>query len=341
MFCFKCGCQIADDAQFCSKCGTKLNVSIEEKTPQTSLESKELDREAVKIYLSNVLALECSIIKLSEFLDKVNNIINDFESTNYNAHISCYGNNYAWFRYDGKDYHIFLNRYANNEYHLNLRKDSMNYAGECCPFILNMEYLQKDSTWPSKSCTDSLFIELFTSLFIDPFYKKSVKKSFFEAYEQFKKTAPQKYMENSKELEPAIEMRTGILAELDTAKRLLQKAYNINIIPQQFRNIHAIWFIYDYYSTSTETLSSAFLNCNLEKIKQKLDTIIEQQKEIIINQRILVAQNSKMIELNQQTLHRLANIEQNTERAAQYAEIASNNAEACAWIGLATYIKKQ
>lgn len=46
-----------------------------------------------------------------------------------------------------------------------------------------------------------------------------------------------------------------------------------------------------------------------------------------------------MIEQNQQTLNKLASVEGNTERAAQYPEIASNNAEACAWIGLANYIK--
>ncbi len=38
-------------------------------------------------------------------------------------------------------------------------------------------------------------------------------------------------------------------------------------------------------------------------------------------------------------LNSLASIEGNTHMASQYAEIAANNAEACAWIGVANYIK--
>lgn len=189
MFCYKCGYQIPNDAQFCSKCGTALNATATTVTNNVSPESKELDREAIKIYLSNVLALECVISKLQNDWCEVDNSVKAFEATNYNKQFLCYDNRYA------------------------------------------------------------------------------------------------------------------------------------------------------YIATSNETLSAAFLHCDLDKIKQKLDTIIEQQREIIINQRILIAQNAQMIEQNQQTLNRLASIEQNTERAAQYAEIASNNAEACAWISAANYIK--
>ena len=118
----------------------------------------------------------------------------------------------------------------------------------------------------------------------------------------------------------------------------MQTAYSANIIPQQYRNIHAVWFIHDFITTSSETLSSALLHCDLDEIKQKLDTIIEQQKEIIINQSVMMAQNEELISQNQQTLNKLASIETNTAKAGQYAKIAANNAEACAWIGIAKYI---
>ena len=57
----------------------------------------------------------------------------------------------------------------------------------------------------------------------------------------------------------------------------------------------------------------------------------------------MIAQNQTICEQNQlqlQKLEKLANIENNTYNAAQYAEIAAKNAEAAAWIGLANYIGK-
>lgn len=132
----------------------------------------------------------------------------------------------------------------------------------------------------------------------------------------------------------------GITAELNKASELLQQAYDVNIVPSQFRNLYAIYYLADFINTSNESLSNALLNYNLEKIKEKLDRIIEQQEEIIINQALMTVQNENIMKQNEQQLRHLASIEQNFDRAAQYAQIAANNAEACAWIGVANYISK-
>ena len=319
MFCYKCGYEISDDAQFCSKCGTAQNTISSALTTNPQPESKDLDREAIIIYLSDVLAMECSINKLQNAWSNIDNSIKSFEATNYNEQIQCTSDHYVWFRYDGKEFYVYLSKTRDN-YTINLSKNTGNYTGAWFPFEYNREYLEKGFPWSN-------------------YYRRSVKKSFFESYEQFKATAPYKYNENAKKIQPSINNRSEISDEIDKAKELLKKAYSINLIPQQFRNIYAVWFIYDYLSTSNENLSAAFLHCDLDKIKQKLDTIIEQQEEIIISQRILMAQNEQMIEQNQQTLNMLASIERNTDRAVQYSKIASNNAEVCAWISIANYIR--
>ena len=87
------------------------------------------------------------------------------------------------------------------------------------------------------------------------------------------------------------------------------------------------------------TLTTALLHFDLNEIKKKLDKIIAQQEEIIIQQAINNAQNQQLLRQNQQQLEYLSTIESNTSQAAQYAEIAANNAEACAWIGMANYIE--
>ncbi len=355
MFCSNCGKEITADQKFCSVCGAENRNYATPTTiasnPQT--ESKDFDREAMKIYLSNILALECVIQKLSVDFDNVNNEIIKFEENNYNERFQCSERNYAWFRYDGEKDYLFFTLDKNGKYFLGLNKEILNesfeyifngqgtkYNGAWLPIDENWDYINNQSNYPASYAPFNLFLMIFVEPIVRSMQQKTNKNGVLEAYERFKSIAPQKYQENLKTIAPSITKRTGVEKEIEEAKSLLEKAYNINIIPKQFRNIYAIWFIYDYISTSTESLSAAFLHCDLDKIKQKLDTIIEQQKEIIINQRILMAQNAQMIEQNQQTLNKLASIEQNTERAAQYAEIASNNAEACAWIGMANYIKK-
>lgn len=347
MFCFKCGHQIADNSHFCSNCGTRQNTNATTIITNYQTESKDLDREAIKIYLSNVLGLECFIQKLSADFDAVDNQIAKFEAKNYNERFQCSERNYAWLRYDGNKLYLWFDADNKGNYVLGMNKDiyyecfgvECQYAGGWFPIDENIEYLNDQANYPNTYTPLNLLGELIIEPIVNSKHRRANKNGFWEAYNRFKATAPQKYQENLKYIMPSMNKRSGIESEIKEAKLLLQKAYDINIIPKQFRNIYAVWFIYDYIVTSTESLSAAFLHCDLDKIKQKLDTIIEQQKEIIINQRILMAQNAQMIEQNQQTLNRLASIESNTERAAQYAEIASNNAEACAWIGLANYIK--
>ena len=92
--------------------------------------------------------------------------------------------------------------------------------------------------------------------------------------------------------------------------------------------------------SSQGTLSEALLHYDLKQIKDKLDKIIDQQQEIIINQAIIATQNKQLIQQKQDMLKSLSSIERNTYQASQYAEIAASNAEACAWIGLANYIRK-
>ena len=121
--------------------------------------------------------------------------------------------------------------------------------------------------------------------------------------------------------------KTEIHDEIDEIKSTLQKAYSANIIPQQFRNIEGVYYLYDYLSTSKQSLSEALLQANLEAIKQKLDNMIKLQSVQIIQQAqtnakldTMKAQNDRLLELSEATMN-------NTAVAAQYAQIAAVNSE--------------
>ena len=106
------------------------------------------------------------------------------------------------------------------------------------------------------------------------------------------------------------------------AQKKLNEAYSINIIPLTFRNIQGIYYLYDYLSTSNHSLSEALVQCNLEAIKQKLDSAINLQGKAIIQQaqanHALFAQNQSILETAQATMN-------NTAVAAKYAQICAVN----------------
>ena len=347
MFCYKCGNQIPDDAQFCSKCGTAQKATVVDTFVAPQPTSKDLDREAIKIYLSNVLALECFIQKLTSDYNKLGKEISKFDSKNYIEKFQCSERRHTWLRYDGNNYYVFLDEDQNGNYYLGMNSDPFytvfgieeQTAGKWFPIDENLEYLNNSSNFPSTYAPFNLFAIIFIEPIVCAIQQKENKNGFWNAYERFKNNAPQKYEQNVKTILPSKNKRKGVKNELEQAKELLSKAYQINIIPKQYRNIHAMWFIHDFVTTSNETLSGALLHCDLDEIKKKLDKIIEQNNRIIRQNAIQIAQNSQIMGQNQQMLNRLASIESNTDRAAQYAEIAANNAEACAWIGMANYIK--
>lgn len=126
----------------------------------------------------------------------------------------------------------------------------------------------------------------------------------------------------SKEEEKEKKFKTLLTADIQKAQEQLDKAYSVNIIPSQFRNIQGIYYLYDYISTSSQGLSEALMQCNLEAIKQKLDNVIQLQGKAIIQQAqadiAIMKQNQKILETAQATM-------QNTAVAAKYTQIAAVN----------------
>lgn len=116
------------------------------------------------------------------------------------------------------------------------------------------------------------------------------------------------------------------ISEIDSEKseisEQLQKAYDANIIPLQFRNIQGIYYLYDYISTSNQGLSEALMQCNLEAIKARLDNVINLQGKAIVQQ---AQANAALYQQNQQILITAQATMNNTAIAAKYAAISATN----------------
>jgi len=343
MFCFHCGKSVADGTRFCPHCGTEQTSVTIVPAKDNRLETQDWDRNALNIYLSNVLALECILVDLAEEREKALKKAKAEENSNYVRRFSMpYG--YIWLCYHGGKYHIGAFRGAGEGAYtgdfLNTADAPdgdgfVNYVwgqpvythnGEFYWGIiddLSMRTIKKPSFWWDVDSGN--FLQ-------DKLRQTGARNAFLDCLEEFKEDAPSRYEYNLvQKVRPAQEVADTICHDYQKAEQLLQEAYAINIIPKQFRNIHAVWFIHDFMTTSAESLSSAFLQCNLDVIKQNLDTIIEQNNRIIVQYAIHIAQNENVMTQNQQMLNHLSSIESNTDRAAQYAQIAANNAASCAW----------
>lgn len=124
----------------------------------------------------------------------------------------------------------------------------------------------------------------------------------------------------------------SIEQDLEQTEVLLNDAYSINLIPEKYRNIYAAYFLYEYISTSTVTLNEALFHCDLDEISRKLDVIIEQQRETIMELARSNALNEQIVQQNEQILRNAIKSETNTALAAQYAQIAAINSNTVAQI---------
>lgn len=354
MFCYKCGKQIQDDAFFCRFCGASQRNENDINSPTAQKTSSgDYSTKALRVYFSNLLNLEMIIINLKNGIENLECDIDFLENNNYFqvydigivpswTYIWPAKQKYVYFRFDGNNYYFLAKR--NGDYlgisdscdthvhrYLLAAEDYENSNASWLQFDGNEKYLS--SLWETGK--EALF-----SSNIKTVYDSKVKEMVYKYFDDFKKDALVNYQNGVHEINNKKQCLSGTKRELKKATELLQTAYDINIIPTQFRNVYAVYYLNDFIQTSNESLSTALLHFDLNEIKQKLDTVIKQQEEIIINQAIIQAQNEQMIKQNTNMLNSLASIEGNTRMASQYAQIASNNAEACAWIGLANYIKK-
>ena len=133
--------------------------------------------------------------------------------------------------------------------------------------------------------------------------------------------------------------------EINRINTVLNRVYNANVIPYQYRNMYASVYLYDYFSGSREDdLALALNTFVLEQIKERLDVIIEQQSEMILNQRIMIAKQEKTIQLQQahtaMMQNKLNQIVASNEERNQYLRMIEGNTAATAYFAAADYIRR-
>ena len=75
------------------------------------------------------------------------------------------------------------------------------------------------------------------------------------------------------------------------------------------------------------TLKDALYHCDLDGLSNKLDTVIKQQQDTIIEIAKTNAYNQKMVKQNELMLKHAIETERNTALAAQYSATAAMNTD--------------
>jgi hypothetical protein len=137
----------------------------------------------------------------------------------------------------------------------------------------------------------------------------------------------------------------GCTEELQNIGNLLRDAYSLNILPIQYRNLPAVYYIYDSMSTSQASLEDTLMHEHMEngiqRIMNQLDIIIAQNEERILLERSIEANTREAADNTRQMLESMERTEQNTWEAAQAARIAAQYSEINAFFSTATYLERQ
>lgn len=133
---------------------------------------------------------------------------------------------------------------------------------------------------------------------------------------------------------------------IEKVSKLREMAYSVNIIPHQYRNVYAAHYLYDFFRGGQEDdLEKVIGIFVLEEIKARLDKIIEQQTEMILNQRVMIANQERMdkhiAENHEREMRQYARLNQNAQRQTQYLEMINTNLEISNYFAYNEYIRRR
>lgn len=124
---------------------------------------------------------------------------------------------------------------------------------------------------------------------------------------------------------------------------LREKVYSANIVPRQYRDKYAAVYLYDYFESSGENdLGMALNTYVLEQIKERLDRIMDQLSEVILNQYTMMQNQERAMEQadrhHDEMMQRLNRIEADGEERNKYLKMIESNTETLKYFATADYL---
>ena len=178
--------------------------------------------------------------------------------------------------------------------------------------------------------------------------QKMEKEAVEETYQEEKKDYERMMAlanEGRPDLPNQIDDYNAAVSHLQEAKENLQSVYSVNIIPNKYRSVYVAYYLYDYISSSHETdIDRVLQTMLLEQIIAKLDKIIAQQEEIILNQRMQLAKQDALLaqskKQHEEQMKAISNLEENQQMQNDYLAMTEANTRITNYFVTADYINK-
>lgn len=178
-------------------------------------------------------------------------------------------------------------------------------------------------------------------------YNDEAQQAYFKEKVLYKETK-EKMEREDEELRkriPALEKKLNFYSdERKKISKVLENAYAANVLPLQYRDIYAAIYLSDYFTNSrADDLDQVLNTYVLKQIKDKLDTIIENQRKSILNQRLMLANQQRALEEqrahNEYMRKKACQIAASVEEQNQYLRMIECNSEATAYFAAANYLR--
>lgn len=316
MFCVKCGKELLEDSNFCPYCGEKTikdvsgknsNLVANNSASQSTMRNQAneiFNRDVLLNYLNNIRTLEFAVNKLNNDIYNIEYRIGGLGKKNIIKSVE---------RFEGVRVIVFLTVVFFVALLINV---GLNGNGIMSAF---QELLQPFIILVMIASVIIIAIVLISNI---ASHSKDVRR-----YNNEVAAEAERLRREEEEKNYWRDVLAKYVHDANKAEKLLNKAYAINIIPAKYRNIYAAHFLYDNISTSTISLSDALYHFDLDEISRKLDVVIEQQRQIIMELARSNALNEQIVNQNNEILNHAIATERNTALAAQYSQVAAINTE--------------
>lgn len=370
MYCKFCGIQIDDDAFFCSGCGKAQNGTGNSTTKAniTSVQqSNELSMQAVSIYLHDVLTLELAIKEMREQIkeeqqniqnaiiwrncediprplepvepfmpERPSNKLNDYSEDGISLLSTFF--RIISFAFDEDNGEGCFTLWAT----IPLQIIGLPVTA-ILGLIKTIELIRRRKM-AFESYNNS--IRQYEKNMAE--YHRQVDIYWNTYVPEYNSLVQRRYDNADRKIDTHNNNIALLNEDIADAEKLLNTAYSTNVIPKQFRSLYPVFFLYDYLSSSRETLESALLQCKLDELEQKLTDIVVAQQKIILQNAVQIAKQEEIISCldsvdrsiqqtlaiqenslrnSQQILSSAQQSSENTSIASEYARIAAVNSQ--------------
>jgi hypothetical protein len=129
------------------------------------------------------------------------------------------------------------------------------------------------------------------------------------------------------------------------AKEVLETFYDMNLLPYEYRNLHSVFYIYEYMSLLVQSLESVLvmpqLDEGIERIERKMESVIRSQIHDIMDLRKQEISSPDMVEKQAALLMHLSQTELNPADSMRYAQLSVNSSTAHAFFKSVPYLLEQ